>query len=107
MKIVIQASFHQSERKAGRFDIISKILRAFKISRKIVKFVKIIALFFNNKTTYDLTNVPASVYDRKSAARPFDTIHEILKSHGLAQSLLKGQNAPIRRVEDLGDKNSV
>ena len=37
------------------------------------------------------------MYDRKNAARPFDTIHDILRSLSLVNSLLKGRNAPIWR----------
>ena len=38
-----------------------------------------------------------SMYDRKNAARPFDTIHDILRSLSLVQSLPKGWNALIWR----------
>ena len=34
---------------------------------------------------------PPPMYDRKTTAWPFDTIHDILRSLSLAQSLLKGQ----------------
>ena len=37
-----------------------------------------------------------SIYDRKSAARRFDTLHDMQRTPNLAQSLLKSQNAPIR-----------
>ena len=43
---------------------------------------------------YDLTDVP-SLYDRKTAARPFDTIHDNLRYLSLVQSLLKGRNASL------------
>ena len=36
-----------------------------------------------------LTDVPALNYDRKTDARPFDTIQEILRCLSLVQSLLK------------------
>ena len=52
--------------------------------------------FFNYETTCDVRDVPASIYDTKTAARRFDTIHDILRSLGLAQSLRKRRNAPIR-----------
>ena len=66
-------------------------------SQKIVKFVKFWPLIFLNcESTYDLTNVLASIYDRKMDARPFDTIHDILRRLSLVQYLLKGRNAPIR-----------
>ena len=38
-----------------------------------------------------------SMYDRKNAARPFDTIHDILRCLSLVQSLPKGRNALIWR----------
>ena len=67
-------------------------------SRKIVKFEKIMALIFLNcESKFDSTDVPSWIYDRKTAARPFDTIHDILRCLSLAQSLLKGRNAPIWR----------
>ena len=53
--------------------------------------------FFNCGSTCDLTDVPVSIYDRKTVDRPFHTIHDILQSLGLAQSLLKGRNALIWR----------
>ena len=55
-------------------------------------------LFLNCERTCGLTDVPASIYDRKTAARPFDTNHNILRCLSLAQSLLKGRNAPIWRM---------
>ena len=59
-------------------------------SRKIVKSEKIMAqTFFNYEGTCDSTDVPASIYDRKTAARPFNTIHDILGCLSLVQSLLK------------------
>ena len=45
-------------------------------------------------STYDLTNVPAWINDRKIDARPFDTILDILRCISLVQFLLKGLNAP-------------
>ena len=48
----------------------------------------------------DLTDVPASLHDRKTVARPFDTIHDILQCLSLVQSLLKDQNAPIWRKRE-------
>ena len=38
-----------------------------------------------------------SLYHRNYAARPFDTIHDILRSLSLVQYLPKGRNAPIWR----------
>ena len=58
-------------------------------SRKIVKSEKIMAqTFFNYEGTCDSTDVPASIYDRKTAARPFDTINDILRSLSLAQPVI-------------------
>ena len=54
--------------------------------------------FLNCESTCDLTDVPASIYDRKMDARPFDTIRDILRCLSLVQSLLKGRNAPIWRM---------
>ena len=45
---------------------------------KIVIFVTLI--FSNCESTGVLTKGPASIYDRKTADRPFDTIHDILRS---------------------------
>ena len=75
-------------------------------SRKIVKFVKIMALIFLNcDSKFDLTD--ASKYDRKMDARPFDTIHDILRCLSVAQSLLKGRNAPISRIGNRGVKGLI
>ena len=52
----------------------------------------------NCESMRDLTDVPASIYDRKMDARPFDTIHDILLS--LVESLLKGRNASIWRKRE-------
>ena len=44
----------------------------------------------------------ASIYDRNMGARRSDTIHDILQSLSLAQSLLKCQNMPgYNRLEEL------
>ena len=65
---------------------------------KIVKFGKFMALIFLKcKSTSDLTDIPALIYDRKTVARRFDTIYNILRPPSLVQSLLTGQNAPIGR----------
>ena len=70
-------------------------------SRKIVKFVKTMAqTFLNCESTRELTDVLASTYDRKTAARPFDTIKLIIQYLSLTQSLLKSQIALIRRIEN-------
>ena len=60
---------------------------------EILIFVDLIVLNF--ESTCDLTDVKASVYDTKTAARHFEIIYDILRSLGLAQFLLKGQNAAI------------
>ena len=51
----------------------------------IGKFVKIISqTYLNCGSTCDLTDVLASIYGRKTAARPFETIHNDLSvSHKL------------------------
>ena len=56
-------------------------------SRKIGKFVKIMAqTFLNCESTGDFTNIPALIYHGKTEARPFDTIHDILRSLSLLQT---------------------
>ena len=47
--------------------------------------------FLNSESTSDFTYVPAPMYDRKTTARTFDTIHDIIRSLSLAQSFLKGE----------------
>ena len=74
-------------------------------SRKIGKFVKIMAqTFLNCDSMCDLTVLLASICYRKTAARPFDTICDILRALRLVQSLLKGRNAPIWRIGNRGVK---
>ena len=69
--------------------------------KKIVKFVINPALiFYISDSTCDLTDVPASIYDRKTAARRFDIIDDLQRSLGLAQSFLKGRNASIWRKRE-------
>ena len=63
-------------------------------SKKIAKFVIFESLAFFNAER-DLTDFSASIYGRKTAVRRFETIHYILRSLSLAQSLLKGVNTPI------------
>ena len=70
-------------------------------SKKALTEISQILLFFDFETC-DSTDVPASNYARKIAARPFDTIHDILRCLSLAQSLLKGRNAPIWRIGNRG-----
>ena len=42
-------------------------------SEKIVKFVILgLLIFFDYESTYNLTDLPSLIYDRKTAARPFD-----------------------------------
>ena len=50
----------------------------------------------------DLTVLLASICYRKTAARPFDTICDILRALRLVQSLLKGRNAPIWHIGNRG-----
>ena len=54
--------------------------------------------------TCDLTDVSASIYDRKTTARRFDTIPDILPPLSSKQSVLKGQNVPIWRIRNRGVK---
>ena len=46
-----------------------------------------------DESTRDLENVQDSIHDRKTTSRRFETIHDIVRSLSLAQSLVKGQNA--------------
>ena len=71
-------------------------------SQKIVEFVKIMAqTFLIFVSTCNLTDIQVSMYDRKIMARPFDTIHDIIRSHSLVQSLSKDRNDIVgnRRVK--------
>ena len=69
--------------------------------QKIVKFVEFGPLiFFYCESTCDLKDLPASIYDRKMDARPFDTIHDFLRCRSLVRSLLKGRYAPIWRKRE-------
>ena len=52
-------------------------------------------IFVDNESTCDSTDVSAPIYDRKTTARPFDTIHGIIRCLSLVQSLFKGPNASI------------
>ena len=60
--------------------------------------------FLHYESRYDLTDVPASIHDSKTVSRRFNTIYDIFRSLSLAQSLLKGRNAPICRSENGGVK---
>ena len=74
-------------------------------TRKIGKFVKIMAqTFLNCDNMCDLTVLLASICYRKTAARPFDTICDILRALRLVQYLLKGRIAPIWRIGNRGVK---
>ena len=71
--------------------------------RKIAKFLKCMALiFWNRASTCGSTDLPVAIYDRKIAARRFDSIHDILRFLSLAQSLLKGLSAPIWHIGNRG-----
>ena len=54
--------------------------------------------FLNCESTCDLKDVPASMHHRKTAARLFDIIYDILRSLSLTQYLPKRRNAPIWRI---------
>ena len=56
--------------------------------------------FFNCESTCNLTDVQASIYDRKMDARPFDSILDILRCLSPVQSILEDQNAPIWRKRE-------
>ena len=48
-------------------------------------------LFSNCERTCYSTNAPASIYNRKTAVRPFDTINDIVRSLSLVESLAMRQ----------------
>ena len=89
------------------FDTVYKILWPLSLAQSAVKVGKSGNLWkswlklFWIVNTCDLTKVPALIYNRKTAARPFDTIHDILRALSLVQSLLKGWNASIWRKREL------
>ena len=56
----------------------------------------------NSENTCYLTDVPALIYNRKTAAGRFDLINDFLRSLGLALSLLKDRNAPIWSIGNQG-----
>ena len=56
--------------------------------------------FLTCDSTCDLTDVPCSICDSLTAARRLDTIQNILRSLGLAQSFLKGWNSLIWRKRE-------
>ena len=81
--------------------------RAGSQSQKIVKFrIFLLSIILNCQRTIDLMDVP-SFYDRKTASRRFYTIHDILRSLRLVQSLLKGWNASIWHFENRGVKEKL
>ena len=56
-------------------------------------------VFLNCEITCVLTDIQASIYDRKTAAQPFETIDKILRCLSLV--LLKDRDAPIWRKREL------
>ena len=60
------------------------------------------AIFLNGESTCNLTDVPASIYDKKT--RRLDTILDILLSLSFAQALFNGRNAPASGTERLRKK---
>ena len=54
----------------------------------------------NCESTFDTMAVSAKISERKIDARRFDSIHDILRSISLTQSLLKGRNTPIWRQQE-------
>ena len=55
-------------------------------------------IFLNCESTCDLTDVLASIYDRKRDGRPFYIIHDILRCLSFLQSHFTDRNAPIWRI---------
>ena len=70
--------------------------------RQASVFYNKLKLFLNCERTCGLKDVSASIYDRKTDARPFDTIHDILRFLSLAQSLRKSRNALIWHIGNRG-----
>ena len=73
-----------------------------------MKFEKIMAqTILNFESSLYLTDVSAAMYDRKTAARPFYTIHDVLRYLSLVQSLLKPeirQTAGTNAYEPVGNR---
>ena len=74
-------------------DIFTLILVFYDIS---VSCKALIILNFDS--TFDLTDVPASIYDLKTATRHFDTIHDIPRSLSPAQIDYLFSKAEIRQL---------
>ena len=77
-------AIHERQTTARRFDTIFKILWPLSLARsalKVLKFVKIMAQTFLI-VRVRVTVVLASIYARKTAVQPFDTIHHISESRG-------------------------
>ena len=55
----------------------------------------------------DCAKLIASIYDRKTAARPFDTTYDILRYLSLVQSHPKDRNAPIWCIGNLRVKCTI
>ena len=54
-------------------------------------------IFLNCESTCDFTDGPASIFDQNMNARPFDTLHDMLRFLSFVESLIEDRNAPIWR----------
>ena len=84
-----------------RFDTLFKIPQSLSLPQSAlrIKNREIWALIFLNcESSCDLTNVRASIYERKIDARPFDTTHDVLRCLSFVQSLFKDRNERIWRI---------
>ena len=69
-------------------------------SQKIGKFVIFVAsIFLNYDTTCDLTDFPASIYDKKRRS-DVSTLYATFYDHSVSRNLPKCRNTPISRQRE-------
>ena len=100
-KSVKTASIYEKESTAWHFYTLHNIQWLLSLGNFVI-FMALI--FLNNQSTSDLTDVPASIYDRKAKDPPFDNNQDILRSLSLAKSFREGRSAPIWRSGNRGVK---
>ena len=89
----------------SRFDTIFKITQFLSLTQSALKVKKsgswkifeIRAFDYTLNCAYELTDVQASIFDRKIYARICDSTHDILRCLIFVKSLFKDRNNPIRR----------
>ena len=79
-----------------RYVLISQSRAIRSMSQKICEIWAFDLL--NYKSTCDLTDVQALIWDTKMDARSFDGTHKILRCLSFVQSLFKDRNASIWRI---------